>query len=348
MAGVTQPATSISIAEGQQTFQSHACFACHGTVGQGTARGPALAGFVAQRSDVDISNLLRDPNAKMRAGGMSPLIATPEQVSSLIAYLRTLTGTQSVAVQTDSTRRASDSVSSSAETSTLTPMQQPLAPMPNAMATHAAAAKDSPGRAVFVANGCAACHGPSGGGTSFAPSLIGITHKYPGKALDTLLRQPNSRMRDGGMPAITVNDSAMQELISYLSSLDTEHSVDTSGKIRIAGNSSMPHQVPGNSQRLQQAINAPPLSPEALRGKEVFHRYACESCHGVDGLRGTVAAPGLGGTASVLPAPMLENLLRHHSVRMQRGGMPLTNMNAEEMKALVAYIRSLPDSTNNH
>ena len=59
------------------------------------------------------------------------------------------------------------------------------------------------------------------------------------------------------------------------------------------------------------------------------------------GLQGTVAAPGLAGTASVLPAATLEDLLRHHSKRMQQGGMPLTNMNSKDMNAIVAYIRSL-------
>jgi hypothetical protein len=59
---------------------------------------------------------------------------------------------------------------------------------------------------------------------------------------------------------------------------------------------------------------------------------------------GTVAAPGLAGTASILPASVLENLLMHLSVRMQNGGMPLTNMNTRERRALVAFIRSLPAS----
>jgi mono/diheme cytochrome c family protein len=68
----------------------------------------------------------------------------------------------------------------------------------------------------------------------------------------------------------------------------------------------------------------------------------CETCHGVGGLHGTVAAPGLAGTASILPASVLENLLMHHSVRMQNGGMPLTNMNTSDRKALVAFIRSMP------
>ena len=87
-----------------------------------------------------------------------------------------------------------------------------------------------------------------------------------------------------------------------------------------------------------------PLSAEAMQGKALFQRDRCETCHGVDGLHGTVAAPGLAGTASILPASVLENLLKHHSVQMQNGGMPLTNMNTRDRKALIAFIRSMPAS----
>ena len=72
----------------------------------------------------------------------------------------------------------------------------------------------------------------------------------------------------------------------------------------------------------------------------------CETCHGVGGLTGTVAAPPLAGTASLLPATVLENLLRHHSTRMQQGGMPLTNLSPPDMKALIAYILSMPAHPN--
>jgi len=92
----------------------------------------------------------------------------------------------------------------------------------------------------------------------------------------------------------------------------------------------------------EQQAAAVPLSPLALRGQKVFQRNSCESCHGVGGSTGTVAAPPLAGTASVLPASVLEDLLRHHSIQMQKGGMPLTNMNAQDMKSIIAFIRSMP------
>ena len=86
------------------------------------------------------------------------------------------------------------------------------------------------------------------------------------------------------------------------------------------------------------------LSPEALAGQKLYVSNSCESCHGVGGLHGTVAAPALAGTASILPASVLENLLRHHTIQMQKGNMPPTNLNAKDMKALVAYMRSMPDT----
>jgi hypothetical protein len=58
-------------------------------------------------------------------------------------------------------------------------------------------------------------------------------------------------------------------------------------------------------------------------------------------MNGTIAAPGLAGTASLLPASDIEALLRHHSTRMQAGGMPPTNFNTPDMRAIVTYIRSL-------
>ena len=62
----------------------------HGVAGAGTARAPALAGPVAKLSDVQLIELLQNPDPKMRAGGMSPLVATPAQITSLVSYLRAL------------------------------------------------------------------------------------------------------------------------------------------------------------------------------------------------------------------------------------------------------------------
>jgi mono/diheme cytochrome c family protein len=134
-------------------------------------------------------------------------------------------------------------------------------------------------------------------------------------------------MRDGGMPTVTVNDAQMTELVAYLSSLQPAPIMT------------------GVSQTVSaREVREAPLSPLAARGKRIFQRGACENCHGVDGMNGTIAAPGLAGTASLLSEPAIESLLRHHTARMQQGGMPPTNFKTEDMKAIVAYIRSLTAS----
>jgi ubiquinol-cytochrome c reductase cytochrome b subunit len=341
-------AASAMAVAGEQMFQSHACFACHGEGGAGTARVPAMATLIANVSNPQLAVLLSHPNARMRAGGMSPFTGTPEQTQSMIAYLRTLSGPTTVhaAANAPATMQVPPAASENA------PAPPPNNPAASAAPVQQSAAKkpaSDPGRPIFVANGCAACHGIDAQGTHFAPSLVGVTHKYPGAQMATLLRHPNQKMRNGGMPAVTVNDSQLQQLIAYLATLQPGGSTTAQPTHSVESTEGAAANKFGNAPQDAETpnpIQALPLSPEAIRGKALFQRYSCETCHGVGGIHGTVAAPGLAGTASILPAPMLENLLRHHSKRMQDGGMPLTNMNARDMKAIVAYIRSLPAPAN--
>ncbi len=336
----TTATAAVSIAAGKEIFETHACSACHGVAGAGTARAPALAALVVDLPDTQLAALLRNPNGKMRAGGMSPLVATPEQERSVIAYLRSL------APARPTEQQQAESPAPSAPEIAAAPAP---APPPSSAATTAApvaapiaapvAAGNAGGRAVFVANGCAACHGQSAEGTHFAPSLIGVGSRFPEPKLTNLLRHPEKRMRDGGMPPVNVDDAHLQMLVLYLSGLSSSA---TSGVHAAAGSSSAsPASVASPTSSAIVPAPRPPLSPAALRGQEIFQHNRCETCHGVGGLQGTVAAPGLAGTASVLPAATLEDLLRHHSKRMQQGGMPLTNMNSRDMNAIVAYIRSL-------
>jgi ubiquinol-cytochrome c reductase cytochrome b subunit len=329
---------AVSIAAGREIFETHACSACHGEAGAGTARAPALAALVVNLPDTQLVALLRNPNGKMRAGGMSPLVATPAQERSVIAYLRSLSpASEATQQEVESPAPIAPEVASApapapppSGAATATPVASP--------STAPVAASTAGGRAVFVANGCAACHGQSAEGTHFAPSLIGVGRRFPEPQLTNLLRHPEKRMRDGGMPPVNVDDAHLQLLVSYLSGLNSSA---TPGVHSVAGSSpASPASGASTTSPIAQAPR-PPLSPEALRGKEIFQHNRCETCHGVGGLQGTVAAPGLAGTASVLPAATLEDLLRHHSKRMQQGGMPLTNMNSNDMNAVVAYIRSL-------
>ncbi len=338
--------TTAAIA-GQQLYQERGCFACHGQAGEG-GRAPAMAPLIAGVSETKLIGLLQNPNATMKAGGMPPFAGTAAQMSSVIAYLRTLSPPQATPAPVAETAATESAAPAEPAAAAAPPAETTASPAPaptSATAVVPVSALPGPGRAIFLSQGCAACHGPTAGGTHFAPSLIGVAARFPGDQLANLLRHPTNKMRNGGMPIPTVDDAQLHDLVAYLSGLSSLTAAQT---IALANTNTSPAIAPGapasTAPNGQLAASHKPvaLSPQASRGQQIFERATCQNCHGVGGLTGTVAAPPLAGTASILPAPVLENLLRHHSIRMQHGGMPITNMKTEDLRALVAFIRSMP------
>ena len=344
---------STAAAAGAQIFQQHACSACHGPTGQGRI-APAIAPMIAHLSDAQVAHVLQNPTAKMKAGGMPPFTGTTAERDNLIAFLRSLQAPQKQApppppmaaetggsvpypeMPAPSTEPAASAASSAAPAAPAAAAPAAAAPQPVA----SSAAKPSPGRTLFLTQGCAACHGQMAQGTQFAPSLVGIGKKFPGDKLPYLLHHLTPQMRAGGMPTVALTGEKLQQLVAYLDSLGTAPAAP-------ARPAQAPAAAPAQSAAAAPAAQAnpaprPPLSPLAQRGQKIFQQMRCETCHGVGGLTGTVAAPPLAGTASLLPASTLEQLLRHHTRRMQQGGMPLTNLNPTDMKALIAFIRSMP------
>jgi mono/diheme cytochrome c family protein len=360
----TQAAPSATLSNaaiaGQQLYQQRGCFACHGQSGQG-GRAHALAPLIMHESDARLAELLENPSAKMKAGGMPPVFGTPDQRRDLIAYLRTLPlpshpqSQQPVGKIPTRTRSVPPpDMAPAPVTASAQPLAVPempiTAPSSSAAPTSAAVTEPSPGRSLFLSQGCPACHGSTAGGTRFAPSLIGVAKKFPGNKLPYLLRHPTSKMRDGGMPTVAVNDMQMRQLVDYLSGLAGAPALPPVRQAASGARAAPTH--PSSTPAIVAQVSPPrvapshPISPLAMHGQEIFQRMSCESCHGVGGLTGTVAAPPLAGTASLLPADVLDHLLRHHSTRMQQGGMPPTNLKPPDMKALVAYIRAMPASSN--
>jgi ubiquinol-cytochrome c reductase cytochrome b subunit len=357
-AGQTGPAPPApSAAEGQQLFQERACFACHGQAGTG-GRAPALAPLIAKLSDAQVVQVIENPTARMKAGGMPPMVASPEQIVALVSYLRTLPIPQPGGHAVPEQRLPEEASQPEArptppiQVAENVPHEAPgVNPIPGSPATASepaaasAATQPSPGRELFVARACIACHGTEAHGTRIAPSLIGVANKFPGDKLPYLLHHPTNKMRDGGMPAVTVDEAQMTELVAYLSSLKAEQAAQPKmqANAEFRATAAQPDASPVAAIRTASAPEAAKsaLDPLAGHGRRIFQRNACESCHGVGGMNGTVAAPGLAGTASRLPEPAIEAMLRHHTARMKAGGMPPTNFNAQDMKAIVAYIRSM-------
>jgi ubiquinol-cytochrome c reductase cytochrome b subunit len=338
--------TSASGASGEKNFQAHGCASCHGNAGAGTARVPAMAGLIGKHSDAQLTNLLLRPDAKMKAGGMQAVTGPPAEINSLVAYLRTLGGaasTKAAPAALASAAPAKGPAPPAAIPASAAPAQASAAPRTAAGATPVAGkpVKSDAGHAVYVSQGCAACHGANAGGTHFAPALVGVSAKFPGGALPNLLHHPNAKMKSGGMPPVTANPAEMKQLLAYLTTLGTAPSTPSPASgARTASTTSA--SAASRSNAPLPVASAKPLSALAVEGGKVFERYSCQTCHGAGGLNGTAAAPGLAGTASILPAATLQNLMRHHTVQMKKGDMPATNMNASDMKALVAYMRSMP------
>ncbi|MDQ2833685.1 MAG: cytochrome b N-terminal domain-containing protein [Acidobacteriota bacterium] len=348
-AGQTTPA---STASGEHLFKQRGCAACHGPAGAG-GRVAAMSTLIAGQQNGQVLKLIAVPNAKMKAGGMQPVTGSPAELTSVVAYLQTLVSASSAKPAAAASAAAKPvapvqptKTAAVPATASSTAPKPPTAPALSA--TAAAEAKPNAGHAVFVSQGCAACHGANGGGTHFAPALVGISAKFPGAALPNLLHHPNAKMKAGGMPPVTANPAQVAQLVSYITSLDLAPSAASAPPSATAAtgqltsvNSDAPRVTNSSPGRQIGTASAPP-SPLAVHGGQVFQHFSCETCHGAGGLRGTAAAPGLAGTASMLPAATLHNLLRHHSTQMINGNMPSTNMNAQDMKAVIAYIRAMP------
>lgn len=78
------------IAAGEQVFQSHSCFACHGQGGVGTAMAPRLIGISQKFSPEQLAYLLRHYSPAMINGGMPKFNFTDQELKELVAYLESL------------------------------------------------------------------------------------------------------------------------------------------------------------------------------------------------------------------------------------------------------------------
>ena len=83
------------------------------------------------------------------------------------------------------------------------------------------------------------------------------------------------------------------------------------------------------------------LRAEEKAGKNIYFKERCSTCHGNGGVEGTAAAPSVTSTASQLPPAMLQKLLEHPSQVMRSNGMPTIDLSKSDMKALIAFVRSL-------
>jgi ubiquinol-cytochrome c reductase cytochrome b subunit len=88
------------------------------------------------------------------------------------------------------------------------------------------------------------------------------------------------------------------------------------------------------------AANVALADPIAAVGKKIYESESCDACHGENGV-GTNAGPRLSGGTARKAAEELSTLLRHPTTKMIEGEMKPVDVSDDDLKALVAYIKSL-------
>lgn len=96
----------------------------------------------------------------------------------------------------------------------------------------------------------------------------------------------------------------------------------------------------GAASSISAPVVVAALDPLAAAGKKVYEGESCDACHGEGGV-GTGVAPKLAGAVEQKPADELSNLLKKPTQQMLDGGMQPVNVSDEDLKALIAYIKSL-------
>jgi mono/diheme cytochrome c family protein len=117
------------------------------------------------------------------------------------------------------------------------------------------------GEAAYAKNGCDGCHGPQGGGSAIAPSLVTSTLSI--KDFIAQVRQPR-----GAMPPFSVqalSDGSLTDIYAFV------------------------HQKPGSQATAAQAPqpSAPAPKGRVDAGAKLFGTVGCYQCHANEGQGGT-------------------------------------------------------------
>lgn len=202
------------------------------------------------------------------------------------------------------------------------------------------------GKDIFNERGCSACHGDNGAGSTLAPSLVGITHKFPPDRLAALLHNPSPRMKAGGMPTVDASPDEMNALIAYLGSLGSRTpSAPAVAKIapklqsETSQNATAPSLVKVSVPVYLSEVHHKTV-PKDVAGQQLFQERGCFACHGADGAGGL--APALAPMIANVSDSELSHALQRPTVRMQKGGMPPVEGSVDEIASLISYLRTLP------
>lgn len=191
-----------------------------------------------------------------------------------------------------------------------------------------AGASELPGRAIFDAAGCRACHKVAGRGGNSGPDLTLVGFRRSPDWLRLWLKAPRAWKPDTEMPNLRLADGDLVALVEYLASLGPAPD------------------------------SAPAAPPSVEAGRAIFNRVGCVACHGPAGAGGHPNNNVPGGAIPALPAlaatyteeELYERIRRGKRPEKEypRGPEPLVEMPAwgevlvePQLRSLALYVKSL-------
>ncbi len=268
----------------------------------------------------------------MNPGGRRRVTVSGHELTSLVAYLRSLDSTgspQKGRAAQEAVHPAPPSESPTASTPA-TKASAPAGPVsqPHTGRSGGSLASANPsdqrGVSIFKAHGCAACHGADGIGTSKAPALTKLKGTMTAAALTKVLEHPTHSMQSGGMPTVKLTSHDMTDLVAYLRSLGTP----TAG--------------------LGRNVNSPVRARDPSAGKKIYAQH-CAGCHGITGKGDGAAGRALSLTPpdfTATPSDDAEWLkvidLGSKAAGKSDGMMGFAGeLTAEQIRDVIAHIKTL-------
>ena len=168
------------------------------------------------------------------------------------------------------------------------------------------------GRVYFRKQKCDGCHNLSDGEPKMGPTLAAVSQRKPTEWLMEHFKNPSELTPGSSMPAKIVSEEELSSLAAFVLKLNPENAV------------------------------ALEIVPDyATRGAVIYQESQCGACHVVNG-RGEENGPPLNGVGTRRTAEWLEAHFRDPQKFDPQSIMPSYDFPADDMKAIVAYMRSLP------
>ena len=147
---------------------------------EAAASGPALTHISSQYPPAQLTAVLKAPTAQMKAAGMVALTLNAADMKALVSYVTSLGGTSAASAATPPALAGYDPRPAPAERRSA----RCKAPRPIVEQLEARQAATATGKSIFDSQGCAGCHGESGGGGS-GPALTRHFQSISASSIDS-------------------------------------------------------------------------------------------------------------------------------------------------------------------